>query len=627
MGYSARVRSDFAGVRIVISACVLALPARASAAAAPEVDVSTRALMASIETIEALDFPIDFRKLGTEAEVKLGRDLFFDPRLSADGTMSCSTCHRPDRAFTDGRPRAVGRGGHELPRGVPSLFGATIAATYLQGLFLDGRAATIADAALAVIQNPSEFGNTLPRLEATLKGDPDYARRFAAIYGGDGVRAADAAAALAAFVMSLAHVRPSPYDRLRDDWQALNPSQKRGLLLFAGKAGCKSCHWTPDLTYGEFVNNGLKPLADADDVGRYAVTHAESDWRAIKVPSLRNVALTAPYMHDGRYKTLAEVIEFYDRGGDPVRNRDRRIKPLHLTAGEKKDLEAFLRSLTNPPDESGADFASTSFRPDAAPAPAPRESRNQQPLALTPQMTPREAAPIGPSSRGGGSAARCQRESSPERLLADRAAGRFNADEIQFLERNVLVDLFKYAAYQAFVAEDPALCDRLGDKTYFNGRFCRGKYMELNLLRAMVGRAPDFEPTCLAMAALNGTPDPGARDLCRIMEDGLDDPPGTCPRLLPRFMAPNSLRACRYLFGPLKGEPLDCAPFSDSPTRTERCLMWNSYPPAYRAGDPRLCGGSDACEVLMGGGAAVVARLASRIEAEACGSGAAATGY
>jgi hypothetical protein len=469
-----------------------------------------------------------------------------------------------------------------------------------------------------VIENPNEFNNTPAKLEAMLRGNPDYARRFAAIYGPDGIKADNVAASLAAFVMSLAHPRPSPYDRLREDWSALTPSQKRGLLLFAGKARCKSCHWTPDFTDGEFINDGLKPLADGEEVGRYGVTRAESDRRAIKVPSLRNIAMTAPYMHDGRFKTLAEVIDHYNRGGDRIKGQDIRLQPLSLTSGEKKDLENFLRSLTNPPDDGGVDFSATSSRSEEAHAPEPMEYQFVVPSMSKPDPSQKASAP-----RAGDSGVRCDQGFSPEKLMKDQAAGRFNEAESNFIDENASADLFKYFSYRAFLADDPGLCNQLGTKTIFNSRYnrtfyCRSRYVEIGLVRAMVARDPGFERICLSMADIDRAPKGAAAEMCRIMSKTADDPFGTCAKLLPRFMAPNSLRVCRYLFGPLKGETLDCAPFADSPLRTERCRMMNAYPKAYRAHDARLCAGSDECEVVMGEGPAVIARLADRIKGTVC---------
>lgn len=281
----------------------------------------------------------------TDAKVELGRLLYFDRRLSGDGSLSCSSCHDPRKGYADGRPRAIGFGGKELGRHSPTVLNAA----YNGAQFWDGRAATLEEQAAGPIEAPGEMN--LPREELARRlGDiPEYRRRFREVFGEE-PGLANVAKAIAAFERTL--VTPdSRFDAYaRGDKQALTEREKRGLLLFIGKAACSECHSGPNLSDSKFYVLGVRqrgPLAD--DVGRYAVTKDERDLRAFKTPTLRNVALTAPYMHDGSLATLEEVVELYDRGGGPAPNRSAKLLPLRLTPREKRDLVAFLKALTGTP--------------------------------------------------------------------------------------------------------------------------------------------------------------------------------------------------------------------------------------------------------------------------------------
>ena len=273
----------------------------------------------------------------TTARVELGRRLFFDPELSADRSMSCSSCHQPDLYFTDGRARPVGIDGSGGTRNVPSLLNSA----YGRAFFWDGRATSLEDQALQPIEG--ELGLSMTRLIARLRESPAYRTAFHRAFGAppspDRI-----ARALASYLRTL-RSGDAPVDRfLHGDTEALSEEARRGFRLFVGRANCGVCHLAPLFTDHGFHNTGVS--WGSDDLGRMAVTGEEADRGAFKTPSLRNVALTAPYMHDGSIATLEEVIEHYDRGGTANPALDKEIAPLGLTAAEKRELVAFLEALT-----------------------------------------------------------------------------------------------------------------------------------------------------------------------------------------------------------------------------------------------------------------------------------------
>jgi cytochrome c peroxidase len=274
--------------------------------------------------------------------VELGRLLFFDKRLSSDGSVSCASCHSPDHGFADPRPRSEGVGGRKGARNAPTVLNKDRA----RRLFWDGRAASLEEQARGPLLHPDEMGNQKPELERRLSAIPEYEAFFLKAFGDKGVTLDRITRAIADYERSLVR-RDSPFDRyLAGDHTALTPSQERGRALFFGKAGCTQCHLGPELTSDDFANVGAGREQPPDE-GRRAITWRGSDWRLFKIPSLREVARTAPYMHDGSLRTLEEVVDFYDRGGEVVENKDYRVRPLQLSAAEKSDLVAFLHALTS----------------------------------------------------------------------------------------------------------------------------------------------------------------------------------------------------------------------------------------------------------------------------------------
>jgi cytochrome c peroxidase len=277
----------------------------------------------------------------TPERVALGRDLFFDKRLSRDGSVACATCHDPKLGYTDDRPVAVGVRGQKGTRRTPRL----INRAYGRSFFWDGRAASLEEQVLKPIANPVEMDLPIEAAVAMLRADPDYASRFAATFRGEPT-AERLAFALAAYVRTILS-GDSPYDRyVSGDESALTEAQKRGLALFRGKAACAVCHVGPNLTDERFHNPGVgwKDGQPADR-GRALVTGDPADVGAFKTPPLREAARSGPYMHDGSLATLRDVIDLYDKGGEPNPNLDADMQRLDLTDAEKSDLEAFLEAL------------------------------------------------------------------------------------------------------------------------------------------------------------------------------------------------------------------------------------------------------------------------------------------
>jgi cytochrome c peroxidase len=277
----------------------------------------------------------------TRAKIELGRLLFFDKRLSRDRSTSCATCHDPDKAYSDGRARAVGIGHAILSRRAPSLLNGA----YNSSQFWDGRARSLEEQALAPMLSAKEMGMADPKaLLARLQGVPEYSRRFSSVFG-RAVNLLDIERAIAAFERTL--VTPgAAFDRYAEgDKQALTDQQKRGLILYIGKASCSQCHSGPNFTDNKFHSLGLLPgQSDDDDPGHFAVTKNPADLHAFKTPSLRDATDESRFMHNGAIATLADVIEFYNQGGGRGTKSSLLFK-LDLTADEKDDLLAFLHSL------------------------------------------------------------------------------------------------------------------------------------------------------------------------------------------------------------------------------------------------------------------------------------------
>lgn len=278
----------------------------------------------------------------TPARVALGRKLFFDGQLSLDRTVSCATCHEPDRAFAGREARAVGVMGRTGRRNAPSL----VNRAYGKAFFWDGREQTLESQALRPIVDKLEMDLPLDQLLPRLQTDGQYPALFAQAYP-DGLTADNVGRALASFERTLVY-GDSPVDRFieADDVSLLDAPARHGLWLFQSRAKCWKCHSGPDVSDEKFHNTGVSWGREPLDLGRFEVTQAEADRGRFKTPSLRNISQTAPYMHDGSLGALADVVEFYNQGGGKNPHLDRAIEPLHLTKEESAALTAFLEALT-----------------------------------------------------------------------------------------------------------------------------------------------------------------------------------------------------------------------------------------------------------------------------------------
>lgn len=282
------------------------------------------------------DYPL------TQDKVELGKLLFFDTRLSQNNTVSCASCHIPQLAWTDGQQ--VGIGIHRQPatRNTQTI----VNRLYSKAQLWHGKSPSLEAQAINPIHKPVRMG--MPSYEAEVAKLNDikgYRERFQKVFGTD-VTLDGLAKAIAAFERTILSGN-SPADRfdMGGEERAISESAKRGLALFQGKARCTRCHSGFNFTDEQFHNLGIDWDGDQIDVGRYKVSKDPEDIGAFKTPTLREISLTAPYMHDGRFATLEEVIEFYDQGGLQNPHLSNLMVPLSLTEQEKTDLVEYMRAL------------------------------------------------------------------------------------------------------------------------------------------------------------------------------------------------------------------------------------------------------------------------------------------
>jgi cytochrome c peroxidase len=275
----------------------------------------------------------------TAERVALGRKLFFDPILSADNTVACATCHRPDKGFSSGDAKPRGIRDQALKRKAPSLFNRA----YGTAFFWDGREATLEAQALKPIEDPTEMGSKLDDVLKRLQEHKEYKTQFDKAFP-DGVTVANLGKAIAGFERVLLR-GDSAVDRFRrnGDHAALNPAERHGLWIYESKGRCWRCHSGANFTDEQFHNTGVS--WGKDDKGRFAITKHDDDRGKFKTPTLRGVALSGPYMHDGSLKRLEDVVEFYNGGGGANPKLDSVLGPLGLTKEEMSDLVAFLKAL------------------------------------------------------------------------------------------------------------------------------------------------------------------------------------------------------------------------------------------------------------------------------------------
>ncbi len=303
------------------------------------------------------------------AKIELGKKLFFDRRLSGDGTMSCATCHNPQQYFSDGLEISLNYPTTRNWRNSPTLIGVG----FQKYLFYDGRASSLEDQALFPIMSAFEMNQNLDFLEEEIRSVPEYVAEFTGVFGDKDITVNRIAMAIAAFERTLVS-RDAPLDRfLSGNQKALSPKALKGYKIFIGKGKCSKCHYGNSLADNQFhallVEENSEHLKDpriaatrrfvakvynfdkyrtmTEDPGRYLITREQKDWKAFRTPTLREIAGTAPYMHNGIYATLEEVIDFFNAGGG---RGNTVLDPLQLTPAEKEQLGIFLKEgLTGAP--------------------------------------------------------------------------------------------------------------------------------------------------------------------------------------------------------------------------------------------------------------------------------------
>ena len=274
----------------------------------------------------------------SEAKVELGRMLYFDKRLSADNTVSCASCHDPKMGWSNNDATAVGVGGQRGGRSAPTI----INSAFQKFQFWDGRAGSLEEQALGPIANPIEMNLPIEEAIKKLSAIEGYQKRFKEVFGSE-VNKDNLAKALAAFERTIISGN-APYDRFKaGEKTALSDEAQAGMKLFFGKANCSACHNGPHFSDSGFHNLGIGQSAKEIDQGRRKISNIEGDHSAFRTPTLREIARTAPYMHDGSLKTLEEVVDYYNQGGTKNDYLDEEIYPLKLSDAEKKALVTFLK--------------------------------------------------------------------------------------------------------------------------------------------------------------------------------------------------------------------------------------------------------------------------------------------
>ena len=329
----------FASVVLSVALAGCSTPTEPAQEFAPEVEPVAWRVKVPLGLSEDLQAPSD--NPVTRGKVELGRRLYYDPMLSVAGDISCASCHHPARGFTDGRPTSTGHKGQMGTRSAPTV----INATYNYSQFWDGRAATLEEQALGPIQNPIEMGNTLDGMVANLQAIPEYPPLFEVAFGDPEITPDRVGRAIASFERIVLSGN-SEWDRFMGREEgAMNEQKQRGWELFKGKAKCTLCHAGQTFSDSDFHNLGVGMSSEKPDLGRYLVTKDERDKGAFKTPTVRDLSKTAPYMHDGSMKTLEEVLEFYNKGGETNPWLDDKVTPLNLTQQEIEDIIAFLHAL------------------------------------------------------------------------------------------------------------------------------------------------------------------------------------------------------------------------------------------------------------------------------------------
>lgn len=297
-------------------------------------------------TIVTISSFLSTQTAGIKNSAQLGKKLFSEKILSNDSTVSCASCHKPQFAFADTAAFSIGVEGKLTKRNTPSVLNMKNRPYF----FWDGRAASLEEQSLMPIKNPDEMGLPIDEAIKRLNEHTVYKKLFLKIFN-EQPNAINLAKAFAAYEQTLETVN-SKFDDWSNGKIELTASEERGRQLFIGdKAKCFDCHRMEDFTDDEFKNIGLYNGKELNDAGLYNITKKESDLGKFKTPGLRNIAVTAPYMHNGKFKTLEQVLTYYNNPDafveDPVNIYDALKKPLGLSLQDKKDIIAFLKTLTD----------------------------------------------------------------------------------------------------------------------------------------------------------------------------------------------------------------------------------------------------------------------------------------
>ncbi len=289
--------------------------------------------------------PVPLGNLNYASKISLGMQLYFDGRLSKNNAISCAFCHNPVTGFADPKQTSVGVTGERGGRQAPTVYNTA----FNPFQFWDGRAGSLEEQAIGPIHNPIEMAETHENVVKKLSRIQGYRDQFQAVFG-TGVSIQGIGEAIAAYERTVISTN-SAFDKfVLGDKEALSDEAKRGMDLFKGKARCILCHNGPNFTDNQFHNLGVPQVGPMkEDLGRFYVTRRDRDRGAFKTPTLRSITETAPYMHDGAFKTLEEVVAFYNVGGGRNEHLSPLMKPIGLNPQESTDLVAFLKALTGEP--------------------------------------------------------------------------------------------------------------------------------------------------------------------------------------------------------------------------------------------------------------------------------------
>lgn len=283
----------------------------------------------------------------TSARVALGKQLFFDPRVSRDGNMSCATCHNPSLGWSDGLATARGFNGQLLGRASPTI----VNSAYNTIQMWDGRKKNLEEQAIGPLEAASEMNTDLDRFFVWINNNQRYREAFAKAYPGEPIGRETFQKAVASYERTIIS-RNSPFDQwIAGKKNAMTKQQLRGLTVFISpqKGNCVICHSAPNFTDNGFHNIGLASFSsEQPDLGRFLHKKVAINKGAFKTPTLRDIERTAPYFHDGSAKTLMDVVEHYDKGGEATSNLSPNMKPLNLARQDKEDLVAFMKALSSP---------------------------------------------------------------------------------------------------------------------------------------------------------------------------------------------------------------------------------------------------------------------------------------